>query len=187
MRTAIRALGAMGVLGALLMSGPAHAHGELQGTNPKDGATLGRAPGSVTITLTEAPTADAQLKVFDGCKRDVAADVGVDASDLAARIDGGEPGKWRAAYRAVSSEDGHFTKGSISFTVKGKRDCTPDKPAKNNDNNGDNGSGDGDGPTRAAGDEEGDEGGDIPVVPIALGTGGLLAIAIVVRMTAGRG
>ena len=162
------------VLGLTAVAAPARAHGEIQGTDPEARSTVRRAPRSVAVTFTEAPTAQAVLEVTDGCKRDVAQAVDVTDATATVRLASGRPGKWRVSYRVISALDGHLTRGGYSFTVAGKKDCTPDEPT---DDPGAN-------PTKALpeDDEENEpEGSGAPVVPIALGAAALIAVALIVR------
>ena len=153
---------------------PAGAHGDIQATDPEPLTTVRRAPRSIAVTFTEAPTAQAVMKVTDGCKRNVAQ--GVDVADATAtvRVATGQPGKWQVSYRVISSLDGHLTRGGYAFTVAGKKDCTPDETPSDDP---------GDGPTQAAppNDDEEPEGSGAPVVPIALGAAALIVVAFLVR------
>lgn len=163
------------VLGVTTLAAPAGAHGEIQGTDPEPQSRVRRAPRSVAVTFTEAPTAQAVLKVTDGCKRDVGQGVDVTDATATVQVATGQPGKWKVSYRVISALDGHLTRGGYTFTVAGKRDCTPDEKPTDDP---------GDGSTEAAPPEEDvDEpgGSGAPVVPIALGAAALIAIALVVR------
>lgn len=163
------------VLGLCALAGPAGAHGEIQGTDPAPRSTVRRAPRSVAVTFTEAPTAQAVLKVTDGCRRDVSQGVDVTDATATVRLALGQPGRWQVSYRVISSLDGHQTQGRYAFTVAGRRDCTPDdgptdEPAPD--------------ATRAAprdDDPEDVEGSGAPVVPIALGAAALIVVALIVR------
>lgn len=164
-------------LGSLVLAAPAGAHGDIQASDPAPKSTVRRAPGSVAITFTEAPTAQAVLKVTDGCRRNVGQ--GVDVTDAIAtvRTATGQPGRWQVSYRVISALDGHETQGKYAFTVAGKRDCTPDpQPTKG-------GNEDPDGPNEAAPPEESEDSGgsSAPVVPIALGAAALIVVALLVR------
>lgn len=99
------------------------AHGDLQATSPEAGATVPNAPKNVTVTLTQAPTKGAEVRVQDGCRRSVPSAVSVADRDLVVALEGGRPGAWKVFYRAVSSVDGHQTRGTLTFKVSGKRDC----------------------------------------------------------------
>jgi methionine-rich copper-binding protein CopC len=170
---------------AVVMLWPAAAlgHGDTATTDPEDGATLKRAPKSVSVTLTEAPAEGAEFVVTDGCGRKVSGDPTIDGDVLSAATSGGESGKWKARFRVVSAVDGHLTKDEFRFTVAGKKDCSKDEPKpSNNDrgNNGGEGNSNNSDPTSAndTGDEEGSS---FPVVPVAAGTGLLVAVALFIR------
>lgn len=161
------------VVALLALAGPAHAHGDLQATDPGLDAKVAKAPDSVAITFTEAPTAQAVLKVRDGCKRDVTQGIEVTDATATVRVALGQPGRWEVSYRVISALDGHETKGSYGFTVAGRRDCTPDKPTP----------GPGAEETLAAPTDDAGEpsGSGAPVVPIAIGAVVLIALAFLVR------
>ena len=161
---------------ALLGAGPAYAHGDIQASDPAVDARVGRSPGSVAITFTEAPTAQAILKVRDGCKRNVTDGVSVTDATATVGIAGGEPGAWKVSYRVISSLDGHRTQGSYAFTVAGKKDCTPDEPTAPPESDDPEPEEDGALPD---GDEE--PGSSAPLIPIALGAVALVALALIVR------
>jgi copper resistance protein C len=165
------------VLGVVAVSGPAGAHGDIQASDPAPKSRVRGAPRSVAITFTEAPTPQAVLKVTDGCKRDVGQ--GVDVADATAtvRVATGQPGKWQVSYRVISSLDGHQTQGRYTFTVAGEKDCTPDPEPTHSGINEDPAAPNPD----AAADDEPDDSSGAPVVPIALGAVGLIAVALIVR------
>jgi methionine-rich copper-binding protein CopC len=162
----------------LLAPATASAHGGLEESDPAANARLKQPPGRVTMAFSELPSKDSVMKVVDGCKRDVVLNTAVAGSDLVSAVDDGEPGTWKASYRVISAEDGHLTKGSFTFTVAGKKDCSPDDGGK-----------DGGDATEAAPEPPagptGDDGGSVPVVPIALGATGLVVIGVVVRRVSG--
>jgi methionine-rich copper-binding protein CopC len=166
------------VLGLTALGAPAAAHGELQATDPASGATVRRAPRSVAITFTEAPTAQAVLRVKDGCEREVGQGVDVVDATATVRVATGQPGRWRVSYRVISALDGHETQGAYSFTVAGQKDCTPDGATPAPD-----GTGPDPGETRAAptDDGTGDTGSGAPVVPIALGAVAVVVLALILR------
>ena len=160
------------------------AHGEKEATDPEDGARLSRPPGEVSVTLSEAPGPGSSFMVSDGCSRDVVAAVETDREAnevkgfLAAVIEGGEPGTWKARYRAISSIDGHETKDTFTFEVRGKRDCSSSKGEGKGQGSGDDAQIGGGEDTRIAGDEEESS---FPIVPIAVGTVVLVGVALVLR------
>ncbi len=173
---------AFGALALAASAGPAAAHGELQGSDPEPDATVRRAPRSVAITFTEAPTAQAVLEVRDGCKRNVGQGVEIADATATVRVATGQPGRWRVSYRVISAVDGHETRGSYGFTVAGERDCTPDAATSPPD--------DGEPDDEATGaappdDEDSDSGSSAPVVPIALGAVAVVVLALIVRRSGG--
>ncbi|HEY7874429.1 MAG TPA: copper resistance CopC family protein [Actinomycetota bacterium] len=166
---------------SVVLAPSAAAHGGLEASTPGDGARMKRAPREVTMAFSEVPSNDSVMKVVDACKRDVVARTEVVGNELIGELSDGQPGRWKASYRVISAEDGHLTKGTFAFTVAGKRDCNP--------NDGGDGNGD-DEPTDAApdppaGNTGGDDGGSVPVVPIAIGAAGLVAVGLVVRRVSG--
>ena len=161
-----------------LVAGPAAAHGEKVKTDPPEGAGLNSPPGSVSVTLSEAPTAQAKLQVVDGCGRQVARSVKVQGSDIVASVANAEPGRWKASFRAISSVDGHESEDTWSFAVDGKKDCSKDEPSGEEpaaDDQIEQG-------TEATGvTAPGDEGSGFPVVPVAIGAVVLLLAAFLLR------
>lgn len=155
----------------LALPAAAWAHGERQIEDPKEGAKLKEPPAAITMTLTESPAQGSVLKATDGCGRKVLGEVSVDGSDLVLSVSGGEPGNWNVAFRAISAEDGHLTKGRYSFSVAGPKDCSqPQTP-------GDEIAG-GAG-TRVDSDEN--SGSSFPIVPFAVGTVVVVAAAFLLR------
>lgn len=155
-------------------------HGEKVKTDPKDGATVSQVPKTVSVTLTEPPTEEAQFTVVDGCGDTVSGDPTVHDDMLMTTISGGEPGNWEASYRVISSVDGHQTKDTFAFKVGGKKNCSGDEPKepKKDTANGNPGGGTAQGPT----DEE--TGSSFPIVPVAAGTVALVGLAFVIRTRA---
>lgn len=158
--------------GALLMLGitmmlaqatTAWAHAALQGSDPEQGARLDEAPPSVIVNYAEPPTKASVFQVFDGCNSGVASDVTVLNDTIEATIDEGQPGIWRVEWRVISAVDGHLTTDGVSFRVAGEPDCT-DVAVDD-----------------SADDQPGTEGG-LPLVPLAIATVVVVALATVVRV-----
>ncbi len=178
-----RALLASTAAGALfcLWAAPAFAHGDLHGTVPEKGSTLARAPDHLIINFTEPPAEQSVVSVTDGCSDEVIDELEFDGKAAHVFLSKGQPGKWKVSYKVVSAVDGHRTNGSYALKVTGKRECSgtggaPDGPDK-----------DGSGPGPQAG-EDGDpdeEESSFPVVPVALGSLGLVALALVARRLSG--
>jgi copper resistance protein C len=173
-----------GVCALLLIASPAWAHGDVVNRSPQDGATLGRAPRRVAVTLSETPVADSTLRVEDGCGRQVSEDVAVEADTIVARIGDAQPGRWNASWQAISAVDGHPTEGAWRFTVRGDRDCTPEKPNKDATPEPTEGPADGatvshEGHNTATGADE--DGSSFPMMPVALGAVGIIGLAVIAR------
>lgn len=115
-----------GVVAISALPGIASAHGDLGGSNPRDGSDLRRSPVQITVTLTEAPTDGAEARATDGCERKVPGTVSVTGKDIVLSVDGGEPGRWKVSYQARSAVDGHLTRGTLDFTVSGQKECGPE-------------------------------------------------------------
>lgn len=170
---------AAGALCIALAPGSATAHGDLHGTDPDPGATLRKAPGTVSVTLTEAPGPGSTLKVADGCTKDAGEEPSIKGSELVSRVPAGQPGDWVLRYRAVSSVDGHVTNGSIHFTVRGRKDCSERAPEGTVELGGGE-------DTQVANPDPPDEGGGFPIVSMAIGTIVLVGLAMVLRRASAR-
>jgi methionine-rich copper-binding protein CopC len=163
----------------LLFPSAAFGHGEIEKTVPEQGERLSAPPDEVTITLTEAPSQGAVLRVLDGCKDNLVDEALITERDLHSPIATGQPGKWTVAYRAVSAEDGHLTKGRYTFTVAGKKDCSAGND--NDDDDAEIGPG-----TSPIVPDDSDEGGGFPVVPVAIGGALVVAAAVAIRVGSDR-
>lgn len=109
----------------VVLATPAWGHGDLRSTSPTDGQRVKNPPREVMIELTEPPTEQGlEATVRDGCSKRVPAAVSVEGSTILLTLEGGAPGHWMTKYRAVSSVDGHQTKGKFHFMVAGPHDCS---------------------------------------------------------------
>jgi methionine-rich copper-binding protein CopC len=179
------------VLGALLaavLASAAWGHGKKVQTEPDKGDELSSAPREVSITLTEEPTDQAVVVVRDGCGEDVLESLSVDGKTMTGILsDDARPGQFRVEWKVISAVDGHPTEGDFRFHVAGKGKCkrpaTGDAHEKSSEEPMDD-------EHMAAGppDEEGTGGdaGGFPALPVALGTGGLVLIALVARFAGAR-
>ncbi|MGH2735552.1 MAG: copper resistance CopC family protein [Actinomycetota bacterium] len=167
------------------LAAPALAHGDLAAQDPEPDSSVKSVPVAVSATFTEAPAKQSVFKVSDGCGKDVVAHLQLQGQDAIAHIGGAQPGQWQVSYRVVSAVDGHLTEGKYAFNVKGKKDCSPDKPAEQESSNGDGENPEAQGPSGSAPTGSSDDGG-LPVVPIAVGTVVLLGVAAAVRVLANR-
>ena len=160
----------------------AFAHGDISSSIPKADESLKKAPDHLIINFTEPPAKSSVVQVKDGCGTQIADSV--DFEDLVAHVftEDGQPGKWKVSYKVLSTQDGHKSSGSYGFTVKGKKDCTPDD---NSGGNGNGGNGAAGGTNPQAGGNGGDDEGSFPVVPVAIGSVGVIGLALVARRLAG--
>lgn len=114
MRRLASALLALG----LLVAAPAaaFAHDVLERTNPADGASVARLPGSVVLTFSEAPLAIGAQVVVTGPAGPVSSGAPtITGRDLTQAIDPAAPGGDYTVSFRVTSDDGHPVAGSFSF------------------------------------------------------------------------
>jgi methionine-rich copper-binding protein CopC len=191
----MKRVGLSAVLAAALLClsvGAAWAHGDVVKTDPKKNARVAL-PEVVSVTLSEAPVPQSRLEIRDGCGRDVTDGVAVRGEVLQASIGDAQPGRWTAAFRAVSAVDGHQTEDDWSFTVEGTADCDDDsekavptddpslEPTESTDDATSNAAGD-DSTTNTSGSEES----SLPVIPVVIGGVALVAVAAAVRAKSAR-
>jgi methionine-rich copper-binding protein CopC len=178
---------------SLLGAAPALAHGDLNGTTPSAGATVKKAPDHIVVNFTETPAKATRVAVTDGCDFGIVTDTYTTERAYHVLLDPGHPGQWTVDYKVLSAEDGHTSDGSYNFSVRGKaKDCSvpfvpagggggtddPDEPP--DDAPGETGEGD-EGSAAPLTDPLGD-GSSFPVVPVALGSVAVLALALAVRL-----
>ncbi len=163
----------------LVMAGPALAHGDLESAEPEADSTVRKAPEEVVLTLTEPPGPGTSVTVHDGCVRDVVVDLSQSSSEVRARLKDGQPGNWHVRYRTVSSVDGHTVRGTYSFFVKGKHDCSQPKESPADDAEIAGGE-----DTRIRPEDEGASG--FPLIPFTIGSVVVIGIALVLRRAATR-
>ncbi|MFP5298982.1 MAG: copper resistance protein CopC [Actinomycetota bacterium] len=168
----------------VILAGSVRAHGDMQNTFPKDGATLKKPADHVMIDFTEPPTENAAVRVIDGCGTDVSDEIYTTDKTLHVLLDEGQPGEWSVTYRVISAEDGHKTTGNFSFTVRGSADCSSE--GESTDDTETIGPGDGSNEQAAPDtDPTADEGSSVPMVAILVGGLALVGIAALVRMRSG--
>ena len=162
----------------------ASAHGDISSSIPKADESLKKAPDHLIINFTEPPAKSSVVQVKDGCGTQIADSV--DFEDLVAHVftEDGQPGKWKVSYKVLSTADGHKSSGSYGFTVEGKKDCTAGGNSGGNGNGG-NGTGGGTGGSNPQAGGNGDDEGSFPVVPVAIGSVGVIGLALVARRLAG--
>lgn len=171
-------------LSVALAPGVAWAHGELESSDPEEGARLAVTPAKVTVMLTVAPS-DARLRVRDGCGLEVAKKTNVTRRRAGTKIArSAQPGKWTVRFQVVSSEDGHITDEAFSFAVRGRRNCGTEEaeppspsPSASSAANDDSVARDVD--EQPPSDQEGDAG--LPALGIVLGAGVLVVAGLGLR------
>ena len=166
---------AMASAALAVLTSAAWGHGDIRSTQPEANTRVRRAPHIVRIVFTETPTRDGRFEVLDGCGEDLLSEAGTHRGETQLGLHDGQPGTWTVSYRVISSVDGHPSRGSFSFTVAGKPDCG----APNVTESPDDGAG-------ALPPDDPANGGAIPLVPIAIGGGVIVALAIAVRMFSSR-
>ena len=156
------------------------AHGDIESTTPAKGDHVGEPPTEVLISFSQPPTADSRFEVVDGCDEDMLAGVGGEGPNAVLEIrPGGSTGTWTVRYRVISATDGHLTRGNFSFLVgRGPLRCGEEDPVVDET------------PEVAPSDEvaaaDDDDGNDFPIVPVVIGGGVIVALAVAVRMISGR-
>ena len=107
-------------LSGAALSGPCTAHAKLQSSSPADSAQLTAPPKTLTLNFNEAAQV-AVLKLLNGRNEiPIAIDKKAKASQsfnfplpaLAA-------GHYTVQWTAVAADDGHVTKGSFAFSIRG--------------------------------------------------------------------
>lgn len=106
------------ILIAMLWTVPASAHAGLVGTNPKDGASLVKAPHKITLTFNENIGSPAFIAVQspDGKKVATSKVAAIDHTVSARVADVGKRGRYAVSYRVVSA-DGHPVEGTFHYTM----------------------------------------------------------------------
>jgi copper transport protein len=104
---------------ALALPASAGAHAFLQASTPQSGASLARAPGSVSLLFTEPVSAAlAHVALFDGRGRalgEARIVQGRTPSELRISLPQLATGAYRITYSTVSQDDLHATRGEIVF------------------------------------------------------------------------
>jgi copper resistance protein C len=177
------------VLAGLLFPTPARAHSELESSRPADGAKLNKPPDHVVLRFSETPSDDSIVTVADGCTKNLVDDSFVAGRAFHVEIVGGTGGRYLVEYSLISAEDGHATKGTFAFNVKGAADCSADEPPedKNDDSSGNDQKDDADDTAAPGTDPANDEDdSSSPVVPILIGGVAAIVIAVVARLATRR-
>lgn len=168
------ALAALVVL--VLAAAPVRAHGDIESAHPAQGSKVAQPPREVSVHLAEPAAQGSTLVVTDGCKDQVGGEAQIDGEMFTIPIEDGRPGRWNVKVRSISSVDGHLVKESFSFTVRGKKDCSPEESPTDGDADQDDEVELGDPQPPLENDET-----SFPIVPFALGTVVVVGLAIALR------
>jgi len=113
------------VIGCGLLGIPAaQAHADLETSDPAEGAEVAEPPGVIRLQFDESPAGGSRATVFDGCGREVTADVAIAEQTIEVTAAGGQAGLWTVRYAVLSDVDGHPSEGTLSFLVAGPTDCS---------------------------------------------------------------
>ncbi|MGC0141451.1 copper resistance CopC family protein [Pseudactinotalea sp. Z1732] len=115
----IAVVGALVLAAALVWSSPAHAHAELIGSDPADGAELNEAPDEIVLTFNEPlEQIGAEVLITDADGSEVQdGDPRISGPTLTHDLTEDRPaGEYTAQWRVVSA-DGHPVSGAFTFTA----------------------------------------------------------------------
>lgn len=102
-----------------LFSNAVSAHAKLLSASPADGAQLTEAPGALTLAFAEAVKIASVVVSSSGHAVPVTIDRTAKASaTVVVPLPGLTPGQYEVRWSAVSPDDGHVSKGSLTFTLK---------------------------------------------------------------------
>ncbi|MDQ3877440.1 MAG: copper resistance protein CopC [Actinomycetota bacterium] len=148
----------------------AFSHAELDTSTPGAGSTVASVPSQTTLSFTEEPAASSVIQVFDGCHKDVNSGQNVSGKTITVTLaESAQPGDWKVTWKSISADDAHAERGSYSFAVSGKADCSKDK-----------------GGSGAAASGDGNSGSSFPIIWIIVAVIVLLGLALLVRSRAAR-
>ena len=106
---------------ALSVTSPAFAHAKLVRSNPSAGATV-MAPESIKLTFSEklsSAFSGLDVGMGDGMKVPVKSAISADGKTIIGKPQGPlMSGTYKLKWRAVATDDGHRTDGTLAFRVK---------------------------------------------------------------------
>jgi hypothetical protein len=102
----------------VLLAGPSFAHAKLVNSSPASSAQITEAPKTLTLSFNE----EVKLASLTLAMAGKAIPVTVDKASAAARtvvvpVSALAPGAYEIHWSAISTDDGHVTRGSFAFTV----------------------------------------------------------------------
>jgi methionine-rich copper-binding protein CopC len=159
----------------LVLAAPAAwGHAEMESSTPGAGSTVRKIPPTISVALTEPPAPGTTVHVIDGCSGSVATGIRRAGHRLEVDVTEAEPGRWNVVFQAISGIDGHSWDGDFGFRVRGKTNCRG--PTADRDPVVLVG---GESPPAANGVPIEDSG--LPVVPLAIGSVVVVALAWLLR------
>jgi copper resistance protein C len=110
----------IGALSGAMLAGPCMAHAKLQSSSPANAAQLTEPPKTLTLTFNEAAQV-AVLKLLNGGKEiPIAIDRNAKASQsFSFPLPALAAGDYTVQWTAVAADDGHVTRGSFAFSIRG--------------------------------------------------------------------
>lgn len=110
----------MAALSGAMLAGPCMAHAKLQSSSPANAAQLTEPPKTLTLNFNEAAQL-AVLKLLNGGKEiPIAMDKKAKASQsFSFPLPALAAGNYTVQWTAVAADDGHVTKGSFAFSIRG--------------------------------------------------------------------
>jgi methionine-rich copper-binding protein CopC len=103
-----------------LWSASALAHAKLQSSTPANNAQLAHAPATLELNFSEGAKLAVLKLTTAGTQIPVTLDRGVQASKkIVVTLPALQPGTYEVQWSAIAEDDGHVTKGMLSFVVQG--------------------------------------------------------------------
>jgi hypothetical protein len=107
-------------LSGALLAAPCMAHAKLQSSSPANAAQLTEPPKTLTLQFNEAAKVAVLKLLNDGKETSIAIDKHAKASQsFTFPLPALAAGNYTVQWTAVSADDGHVTKGSFAFSIKG--------------------------------------------------------------------
>ena len=114
----LRKLLTIAAAAGVLLASPAFAHAKLLSASPSDGAQLSDPPKALMLTFAEAVKLGSVAISSAGHVVPVTIDrTAKAAATVAVPLPALEPGRYEVRWSAVSPDDGHVSKGALTFTV----------------------------------------------------------------------
>jgi methionine-rich copper-binding protein CopC len=104
----------------MILAGLALGHAKLRSSSPPDDAQLQRAPESLTLNFNENVRLAVLTLTGDGKEIPLKLDRNAAAApEVTVRLPPLSDGRYQVHWSALSPDDGHVTRGTLSFTISG--------------------------------------------------------------------